>query len=197
MNDGLRGELLRMIEEDDSVRARLAKDGSLFQGYHPEMEEVHRRNASRLREVLKSSGWPGLALVGQDGAEAAWRIVQHAISEPDFMRECLTRLQDAATRNEADPCWAAMLEDRIRVFEGRPQRYGTQYDWSEDGDSMVLTGGVEDPHGLDERRRAVGLGAIEWRRDPPPDEPRPRDVAARRMEAALWAERVGWRPSGR
>lgn len=37
-----------MRAEDERVRAELAADGSLLDGYHPRMAEAHRRNASRL-----------------------------------------------------------------------------------------------------------------------------------------------------
>jgi hypothetical protein len=37
MNAALRQELLAMAEEDQRVRAELAADGSLCQGYHPVM----------------------------------------------------------------------------------------------------------------------------------------------------------------
>ena len=40
MNDTLRNELLTMVVEDRQVRAELAADGSLFEGYHPRMREV-------------------------------------------------------------------------------------------------------------------------------------------------------------
>jgi hypothetical protein len=58
MNDGLRDELLAMAAEDRAVRAELAADGSLFAGYHPRMEAVHRRNAARLTEIIEAHGWP-------------------------------------------------------------------------------------------------------------------------------------------
>ena len=48
-----------------------------------------------------------------------------------------------------------MLEDRIRFFEGRRQRYGTQLDW--DADGSLSPGEVEDPHQLAERREAAAF----------------------------------------
>ena len=193
MDEDLRANLIEWIAEDDAVRERLARDGSLFAGYHPEMEAVHRRNAARLREVLARVGWPGRALVGEDGASAAWRIVQHAIGEPTLQRGCLPLLQAAAAEGEADPAEVAKLEDRIRVREGRPQRYGTQYDWSDDGAAMVPTNGVEAPESLAERRAAVGLPPMVWRHPPPPGERPPADLAARQAEIEAWSRRVGWR----
>jgi len=193
VDEVLRSELLAMVAEDQRVRERLARDGSLFAGYHPEMAAVHRRNAARLRVILVEGGWPGRSRVGDDGASAAWLVVQHAIGEPDLLRACLPVLQDAAARGDADPAEVAMLEDRIRVSEGRAQRYGTQFDWNDEGTAMVPMVGVEDPDGVDDRRRAVGLPPMRWRREPPPDEPPPADPRARRAEFLAWAHRVGWR----
>src|SRR5262245_52910998 len=96
MNQPLRDELVFMEEEDLRVRAELAADGSRFDGYHPLMEEVHRRNAARLREIIDAHGWPGDHLAGENGAKAAWLIAQHAIGEPSFQRRCLELLQAAA-----------------------------------------------------------------------------------------------------
>lgn len=193
MDEELRAALIHWIAEDDETRERLARDGSLFRGYHPEMEAVHRRNAARLREVLARVGWPGRALVGDDGASAAWRIVQHAIGEPALLRGCLPLLQKAAAEGDADPAEVAMLEDRIRVSEGRPQRYGTQYDWNDDGSALVPTVGVEAPESLAERRAAVGLPPMQWRRPPSPDQQPPADLAAYQAGKEAWARRVGWR----
>jgi hypothetical protein len=64
--------------------------------------------------------------------------VQHAISLPQFQRQCLALLQAAVTRGEA-PAWqVAMLTDRIRILEGRQQLYGTQFDWDANGQMSPL-----------------------------------------------------------
>jgi hypothetical protein len=193
MDELLRDELVAMIDHDDTVRERLARDGSLFAGYHPEMEAVHRENAARLAAIVDTQGWPGRSQVGDDGASAAWRILQHAIGEPALMRRLFPVVHAAASRGEADPAEVAMLDDRIRVFEGRPQRYGTQFHWNDDGTAMVPMVGVEDPDHIDDRRSAVGLPPMQWRRPAPDDEPPPADLAAHRAESEAWARRVGWR----
>jgi len=48
-----------------------------------------------------------------------------------------------------------MLEDRIRVFENRPQLYGTQL--KPDAHGNPRPHAIEDRERVDERRRAVGL----------------------------------------
>src|SRR5882672_10080394 len=115
-----------MAEEDQRIRSELAETGELFNGYAPRMEEVHLRNAGRLKSVIEEYGWPGKSLVGEDGARAAWLILQHAIGNPNLLRKCLPILQEAVRQGEIEPVDAAYLEDRICFFERRPQRYGTQ-----------------------------------------------------------------------
>jgi hypothetical protein len=193
VDEVLRRELLERIEHDDTVRERLARDGSLFDGYNAEMEVVHRDNASWLAELVARRGWPGRADVGSDGASAAWRILQHAIGEPALMRGLFPLVRDAVARGEAEASELARLDDRIRVFEGRPQRYGTQYDWNDDGTAMVPSVGIEDPEHVEARRREVGLPPMRWELPPPPGEPRKHDVAAHRAAGEAWARRVGWR----
>ena len=191
MNAQLRNQLLSLIDEDARVRNELAADGSLFDGYHPRMEAVHRKNAVRLRTILEEYGWPGFDLVGEDGEEAAWRIVQHSIGEPDFMRNGL-KLLKAAVENQQAPFWQiGYLEDRIRMFEGKLQLYGTQFDWDEQG-QMSPYPAIENLEQLNERRAEIGLPPFQPA-PAPSDEKPPSDLKARRLEMDEWARSVGWR----
>ncbi len=195
----LAARLIELVEIDECVRERLAADGSLFDGYHPEMEAVHRTNAAALRGIIADHGWPGRRLVGEAGAEAAWRIAQHAIGEPDFMPTAFAHAQAAVEKGDA-PAWqAAYLEDRIRALEGRPQRYGSQYDWDEAG-RMSPHPPIEEPESVDIRRASVGLGPLDENttrmRAAAADGPEraPADLPAQRRRTVEWARKVGWRP---
>ena len=199
MNHDLRNELLAMAAEDRRVRALLAANGSLSEGYHPRMAEVYDRNAARLTEVIGRHGWPGRDLVGEDGARAAWLVLQHAIGHPALQRRGLALLQQAVARGTVPAVEVAMLEDRIAYFEGRPQRYGTQYDWTEFGELAPWT--IADEADVDERRRSVGLPPLEE------NTRRMREGAARegdrppagwherRRKFEEWAKSTGWRDS--
>ena len=154
-DDALAADLIAMRDADQRVRAELIAEGTLFGGYNPRMEAVHRAHAARLRDILAEHGWPGRAMVGDEAAGAAFMIVQHSIGEPGFMRSALALMRDAAARGDLDPVPVAMLEDRIRDYEGRGQLYGTQFDWDEQG--RMSPKPIEDEAGVDERRAAVGL----------------------------------------
>lgn len=191
MNEPLRLELLALAEQDYEVRTALADDGSLFDGYHPVMEAVHRANAVRLREIIGEHGWPTTALVGDDGADAAWVIAQHSIGEPAFMRQC-RELVDVASAAGAIPReHFAFLDDRIRAFEGQPQRYGTQF---RDGPDGLEPFPLDDRAELDARRSALGMPPLEEliAQARASMEPRPRDLAAKQAAARAWRVRVGW-----
>jgi hypothetical protein len=191
MNSVLREELVKMDQHDQSVRAELAADGSLFNGYHPRMEAVHRANAERLRAVIQEFGWPTEALTGAEGAKAAWRIAQHSIAEPEFMRQCRKLLDEVSSRGEVPRWQFAFIEDRIRMYEGRPQRFGTQ-----------LCGGVgglqvyplENAARVEDWRKEAGLPPLaktlaRARENPPPTHPDQKSEGAKERE---WRRKVGW-----
>jgi hypothetical protein len=133
------------------------------------------------------------------GGHAAWLILQHAISNPPLQRRGLHELQRAVACGEAASVEAAMLEDRIRTYEGRPQLYGTQFDWDEQGRLSPLP--IEDEGCVDERRAAIKLmplaADIQRRRAAIAEGPErpPKDWAAYRRAAETWLRSVGWRSS--
>lgn len=191
LKEALRAELIQMDEHDQSVRAELAADGSLFEGYHPRMAAVHDANAARLREIIANYGWPTESLVGVDGAKAAHRIAQHSINHPEFMRECRQLLDEASAKGEVPRWQFAFIDDRIRVFEGFPQRYGTQW---RDGPEGLEPYPIEDPDQVDERRAALGLPSLD---ELGASRPRERELdpeaALRNQEKELeWRRTVGW-----
>jgi hypothetical protein len=197
MADDWAALLVAAAQRDAATRARLARTGELFAGYHPEMEAVHLENGALLERAIEAIGWPGRAKVGDEGAGAAFMILQHAISKPDLQRRGLALILEAIPEAQANALDAAYLSDRIAVFEGREQTFGTQFDW--DADGLLSPALIHDPAGVDERRASVGLppmaetiaqmraGAAAER------ETAPADLQQRRTDFEAWARRVGWR----
>lgn len=189
--------LTEAARRDLETRARLAASGDLFRGYHPEMEAVHNENAALLARVFDAVGWPGRRDFGDDGAGAAFLILQHAIGHPDLQRRGLALILDAIPEGQANPLDAAYLSDRIAIFEGREQTFGTQFDW--DADGQLSPAPVRDPETLDERRASVGLPpmaeTIAHMRATAAAEgdTAPTDLAERRAAYEAWARKAGWR----
>jgi hypothetical protein len=126
MENQIAKELIEMAQHDLQVRDKLLKEGKLSAGYNPEMQCVHKKNAARLEEIINTMGYPTRSILGQQASDAAWLIVQHAISEPTLMRKCYELL--SASDDQFNAQNLAYLHDRICYFEGRPQKYGTQFD---------------------------------------------------------------------
>lgn len=160
MNEELRTELLRMAEEDRRIREELLYSGQLpKKNYSPVMRRVHERNNARIKEIIEQFGWTGRNLVDEDGGEAAWIIVQHAVLEPDFQKRCVPLLEYAVAAGEA-PLWQlAYLKDRVLKANGEPQLYGTQYESGENGKSVPYK--IHDEANVDARRREAGLPTME------------------------------------
>ena len=108
VNESLRRELVSMREEDLRVRGELDAAGELGGPYVPQMEAVHVSNAARLRELVAEHGWPAEDIAGEDGAKAAWFIVQHAVGEPEFQRQVLGLLRECAAAGRIPPWHAAL-----------------------------------------------------------------------------------------
>lgn len=186
-----------MAEHDLQVRQRLVEAGTLSDDYHAEMEAVHRQNAARLAEILSARGWPDASIVGEDGNDAAWLILQHAIPCPDLQRQGLALLRSAAAEGRASKIHVALLEDRIAVFEGREQTYGTQFDWDEH--SQLSPDPIAAPESVDERRAAIGLPPLgetiaKMRADAAAAGARPpADPVGKLERKQAWLREVGWR----
>jgi hypothetical protein len=191
MDRAFADELIAMAELDRKVADELATSGALYDGYHPRMAAIHENNASRLQAIIAQIGWPTEREVGELAATAAWLIAQHAISQPEFQRSCL-RLLAKAAREHTVPLWQpAMLEDRIRVFEGRPQLYGSQL--KPDAQGNLQPHAIEDPESVEQRRRAVGLEPLAEILARAKPQPLPADPERFERDYQEWLVEVGWR----
>jgi hypothetical protein len=122
------------------------------------MRAMDERHAARMAEIIGTCGWPGILLVGEDGSNAAWLLVQHADHDVALQRRALALLERAVGGGEARPDHAAYLHDRVAVNGGFLQRYGTQGRCVEPGQWDPHD--LEDPDRVDELRASVGLPTL-------------------------------------
>ena len=159
VDEELRQELLARAEEDQRVRRLAAPPKGQYEFRLPddvaeEWRRVDTENTRWLADLVATRGWPGQTMAGEDGAEAAWLLAQHADGDPELQRAFLEALRGAVASGDASPGNLAYLEDRVRVHDGRPQLYGTQFTVA---DGELQPSPIEDPQRLDERRAAAGL----------------------------------------
>jgi hypothetical protein len=110
---------------------------------------IDSANMKRLDEIIGAFGWPGLRFAGS-ASQTAFLVLQHADSASQH--KYLPLMREAVRRNDAQGSQLALLEDRVRVSDGKPQLYGTQLT----GDPLRFAP-IEDEARVDERRRSVGL----------------------------------------
>jgi hypothetical protein len=143
----LRAELLAMLDEHRAL-VELPRDEA--------RRAVERRHADRIWSILDDyETWPGRRLVDDDGARAAWLVVQESIEDPGLQRRSLELLEVAVDSGDAEPRHYALLLDRVRMADGLPQVYGSQFVTGQDG--ALEPWPVEDFATVDDRRRRVGL----------------------------------------
>ena len=165
INEDLRDELLEMGRRDQEVREALVpllfeqteqtsgEPNERFIAVVEEQNAVDEENFRRLEEIVKEHGWPGISLVGAEAGNVARMLIQHNTLERQ--KEYLPILKAAAEEGEVEAWGIAMLEDRIRVREGRNQLYGSNIEPGPEGECAVTP--IDDPETVDERRQAVGL----------------------------------------
>ena len=195
MSEGIFVELEKLQQRDVDTREKLLRENRLYGTYDEEIQRVHRENAVALASIVESHGWPGISKVGLDGCRLAWLIAQHSICTPELQRGFLLALEDAAKSGDVPKKQVALLTDRIRFNEGKPQIYGTVLDWNEHGE---LNCDVEDPEHIDFRRLAVGLQPFaqslkEHREEVTAEGGKPpANFKIYKEAATLWAKQVGW-----
>ena len=163
--EGLRKELLKRTKEDQDARQKLieltsrqrdenAKGSKLADSSElKSVREIDRKNTAWLKMVVNAHGWPGKSAVGEDGAQAAWLLVQHADHDRDFQRQCLKLMHAALKKGEVTGQQVAYLTDRVLVAEKRNQLYGTQFQ-VKDGGALVPYP-IEDEVNVDKRRKEI------------------------------------------
>jgi hypothetical protein len=117
------------------------------------LQRTDKENTDRLGKIVEQFGWPTHTLVGKDGAQAAWLLVQHADLSPKFQRKCLD-VMARLPRDEISQQNVAYLTDRVLLAEGKKQVYGTQFTLT---DGKWKPRPLEDEANVDLRRVEVGL----------------------------------------
>ena len=153
----VRDELVEMAREDQEAREGFTAASFADTLRVRRMLQADSANTQRLREIVQAYGWPEISEVGEEGAHAAWLLLQHT-PDTTFQREMLELMAEAAERGEASRRSVALLTDRVLIHQNRPQRYGTQFKFE---DGQLVFHPIEEPETVDERRASVGLPPLE------------------------------------
>ena len=159
-NLALRKELLNLVEQDQNIRNEMIKSGV----DHPEkailarLDALDSQNTTRMRSIIKKFGWPSADLVGWDGTEAAFTLVQHAAHslQKELLPLVKAKFKAGIIRG---PNYALFL-DRVLVEDGKPQVYGLKAKPFEQWNGEPVLYPIADEANVDKRRAEVGLSSL-------------------------------------
>lgn len=115
-------------------------------------------NEKEVIEIIETRGWVGASEVGERANMVIWLVIQHAPVEIE--ERYLPLLRESVLKGESKGRHLAMLEDRINMYKGLPQVYGSQITTDTETGKYVLYKLI-DPEYVNQRRKEIGLGPIE------------------------------------
>lgn len=121
-----------------------------------EMQRADSMNLIEIQDILQIYGFPSKAIVGTNNS-VIWLVIQH--SDVEYQKTFYPMLRKAAEQGEISWDNIALLEDRINMFEGRPQKYGSQVVEDSAGERVIYT--LLNRDSVDIWRSAVGLNPLD------------------------------------
>lgn len=146
---GIREELAERAEKDQEVRRDLSR--------RDELPAIDSANTGYVKTLVQSVGWIDVGRFGEEAAHHAFLLVQHSMDLP-LMMAALPRIQADVESGSGLGVELAMLYDRVQLLLGEKQRYGTN--WQETDDERRLLP-LEDPERVNEFRKELGLPPLE------------------------------------
>ncbi|MGD1891764.1 MAG: DUF6624 domain-containing protein [Cyclobacteriaceae bacterium] len=159
--DSLRTVLEEVYDQDQGIREELMKymqqGDSIVPSLIARMNSIDSVNQILVNQIISDYGWLPQSKIGSKAAGAVFLVVQH--SDLETMREYLPLLKEAAEAGEAKTTSAALMEDRILMYEGKKQIYGTQASsrQGEGGSNEYFIWPIENPAEENQRRAEAGF----------------------------------------
>lgn len=124
----LKNELAEMVKTDQV--AAFIPQGK-YKEYTPEQWErfkdsVFSAHQQRIAAIFRQYGFPGFNMVGKDGSNHFWLLVQHCDKFPEFQTSVLKAMEKEVKKQNANPNNYAYLYDRVQANAGKKQLFGTQ-----------------------------------------------------------------------
>jgi hypothetical protein len=157
-NPQLSIELLAMRDRDQAVRnaCPTGNTDEQIKCYVKISEEVDKPHTQRLNEIVRTYGVPDSKLVGKEGVEAYYLLLQHS-NDPKLKQKSLKGMEKAFKAKELSPGDYANFTDRLLVNLGKLQVYGANFDLK---DGKMVMSPTKDVKNLDKRRKSIGLPPI-------------------------------------
>jgi len=154
----LRKQINAMGIEDQKLRyfKIQTSDPAQLNELHHKINDLNFKNLSTAKEILKKYGWPKISQIGKDGVHNFWLIVQHADQDILFQKAALKKMEKLKGTKELDMENYAFLYDRVQCNLNYKQLYGTQVNWTHNGEASSFRAILKENE-TDKRRAVFGL----------------------------------------
>ncbi len=144
---------LEQIFDSDQKAIKDFKAGTLtLDGW----KKINEDNLKCVRDLLCQGIFPFRDTFSEKAYNAFFLAVQHS-ENIDLMKQVADYIFKADVV-QVNKTHYAYLIDRIRIFEGKPQLYGTQF--KKEGNVVTFLD-IEDPTNIDIRRAELGMESFE------------------------------------
>lgn len=149
-DQGIRGEFMNVYKAKNPDKKKMDSIGKI-------MGTKDSINLIKVMKILDEKGWLGQNVVGRQGNQTLFLVIQHA--DLEYQQKYLPMMREAVKNGNANPGNLAYLEDRVALREGKKQIYGSQAAKNKHTNKMYISPMI-DPDNVDKRRAEVGLGTI-------------------------------------
>lgn len=154
----LRIELEEIHDVDQGIRkvdwdTIATREASI--AYSKKMIAIDSVNQAKVIPIVEQYGWLPKSKVGDKAASAIFYVVQH--SSLETIDKYLPLMETLAKQGEASSTDAAKMRDRLLMFQGKKQLYGSQAaSWVRPEGGQVIWP-IEDVENVNKRRKEVGF----------------------------------------
>ena len=157
--DSLRRELEGMFDADQEIRRILVdsiginspEDGK----YMNQMAVIDSRNKIKITSILEKYGWIGKSKIGEKASDGIFYIVQH--TDLEFLEKYFPQFKKQTDKGEASAKLCGMMEDRLLMWKGKKQIYGSQASNALRSDKKMAIWPIENPSRVNELRKKAGF----------------------------------------
>ncbi|GAA3918414.1 DUF6624 domain-containing protein [Hymenobacter algoricola] len=149
----------RNTQLDSLKRTAHLTDAQVGPYLSEQMLRIDSANIKRVVQIIRQYGYPGKTLVGEPTNEVALLVIQHSGRIPQL----LPLIEREATKGEVAFSLYARMLDRKLMYEGKPQRYGTQgrsygvRNAQGQPETVSFIWPIEDAAHVNERRKKAGF----------------------------------------
>lgn len=158
-SDDLNQTLESVYDSDQSVRREfhlcvsgLGISSPECESYRLKMDSVDRINQNIVFPIIQD-GWPLDEKISAKSNDAIFMVIQHA--SLDKQTKYLETVRVAHSRGKLPSAQYAIFDDRIRVGQGKKQKFGSQTGFDQYGNSYFFP--IENFAGMDSLRAEMGL----------------------------------------